>query len=170
MKILYLIYITILPFEKLAGVIQLWQSPTSSFSYPLPVGGYAAHGVRLSHHEPSCNVVGQRWRPARPRNASFTAEGRQAESKLWKGEAALQQHTINTVSRPRQHGLNIQKPRLLWASWRMRCTYSKWPQHPEPGAGSPTDTNQCAQHMMLFSWYLTQKNTMWRALSKALDF
>ena len=46
--------------SKLIEIISIWQSQIHNFSLPLPVGGYAAHGVRLSHHGLSSNVVGQR--------------------------------------------------------------------------------------------------------------
>jgi hypothetical protein len=58
------------PLEKLTGVIELWKSSTPNFSYPPPVGAYAALGVRHSHPEQSFNVVGLRLSQAKPRNAS----------------------------------------------------------------------------------------------------
>lgn len=144
---------------KLIEIIDIWQSPILSISYPLPEGAYAARGVRHSHLGQSFNVVGQLWRPARHRNASSMAVDRRAVSRLRKGEAELEPHTINTVSQPKQHGLSIQERRLLWTNSRMRCTYSKWPQHPEPGAGSPVGTSQFVRPMMLSNWYLKWKNT-----------
>jgi hypothetical protein len=47
-----------------------WQLPIPSFFYLLPVGGYAALAVRLSHLGQNFNVVGLRLSQAKPRNAS----------------------------------------------------------------------------------------------------
>ena len=149
---------------KLIEIIDIWPSPIPSLSYPLPVGAYAAHGVRRSHLGQSFNAVDQLWRLARPRNASSTAVVRRAVSRLRKDEAVLQPHTINTVSQAKQQGLNIQRLQLRSASWRMRCTYSKWLRHPEPVAESRVGTGQYARPMMSFSWYLTWKKTRCGAL------